>query len=431
MKFMLSGIKRWVTAGIIGIGMAGLGLSGVSLKLGIQIEDSKILWGLILGGFILIFAAAREMVFSFTDLRKNRGSIRDKTNPGRGSISRRMLYKGPRIVVVGGGTGLSVLLRGLKQFTANLTAVVTVADDGGGSGILRSELGMLPPGDIRNCILALADTEPVMEQLLQYRFEEGSLKGQSFGNLLIAAMNSISHNFEEAVKRISQVLAVTGQVLPLTLEDVTLYAQLRNGKVVKGESNIPREARAEASPIDRIFIRPEHPEPLPEVLDAIRSADAVVFGPGSLYTSIIPNLLAGDVVRTVSESDAVKIYVANIMTQPGETDGFSVSDHIRVLEEHGGKKFVDFVIANSGEIGETYLDKYYEDGSAPVGIDSDRIRPGIKVISQDLVYMDGEYIRHNAMELAKLIIKLAIRNEPGIMDYYYLLTKIYDRRKVI
>ena len=200
---------------------------------------------------------------------------------------KKFLSRGPKVVVIGGGTGLSVLLRGLKLFTSNITAIVTVADDGGSSGKLREDLGMLPPGDIRNCILALADMEPTMEQLLQHRFEEGDLKGQNFGNLLIASMNDISGNFEEAIKKISDVLAVTGKVLPVTLKDITLYARLENGVVIKGESNIPEKSLELNSPIENIFIKPKNAKAVKEAVDAIYDADIVLLGPGSLYTSVI------------------------------------------------------------------------------------------------------------------------------------------------
>ena len=229
------------------------------------------------------------------------------------------------------------------------------------------------PGDIRNCILALAIPN---RHTATVQFKKGRLAGQSFGNLFIAAMNGISVNFEEAVKRISQVLAVTGQVLPITLEDTVLYAQLKKGIVVKGESNIPVKVLEHRSPIERVFIKPEHPEPLPEVLEAIENADAIVLGPGSLYTSIMPNLLAAGMVDCLYRAEAPKIYVCNIMTQPGETDGFSAADHIRALEEHAGRKILDMVIVNSGNIERHTLKGMPGTERKPVEIDGERIRPG-------------------------------------------------------
>jgi uncharacterized cofD-like protein len=424
------GIKRWLLAAILGVLLLGIGFSAIFSALGLGAYNNILIAFLIVSGVVLEYLAFRGLILGFLGFRRIKGLRPEKNDLNRNIIHERILMRGPKVVVIGGGTGLSVLLRGLKNYTSNITAVVTVADDGGGSGVLRADLGILPPGDIRNCILALADTEPVMEQLLEYRFQGGSLKGQSFGNLFIAAMMGISGNFEEAVKRISQVLAVTGQVLPFTLDDITLYAQLKNGRVVKGESNIPFTVVEDNSPIEKVFVKPEHPEVLPEVLEAIKCAEAIVLGPGSLYTSIIPNLLVEDVVKAIDMSKAIKIYVCNIMTQLGETCRFTVSDHVKALEEHAGRKILDYVIVNNGEIKDSYLQKYARDGSQPVKLDAERIRPGIKVVSEDLVSVEREYLRHNPMKLAYLIVKLVGSNEACIMDYYYFLTGMKDGGKV-
>ncbi|ERM93154.1 gluconeogenesis factor YvcK family protein [Caldanaerobacter subterraneus] len=316
------------------------------------------------------------------------------------------MRKQPRIVAIGGGTGLSTMLRGLKLFTTNITAVVTVADDGGGSGILREDLGILPPGDIRNCILALANTEPTMEQLLQYRFTEGMLKGQSFGNLFLAAMIGISNSFEEAVKRMSEVLAVSGKVLPVTVEDVRLIAELENGTIIKGESKIPEIQQKENSRIKRIYLEPSPAAPFEEVLVDILNAEAIVLGPGSLYTSVIPNLLVDGICDAIETSKAIKIYVCNIMTQPGETLGYTATDHIKALFDHGLKS-LDYVIVNKGEIPEEYRQRYIRDLSEPVKYDKEEIeKMGIKVVEEDLVTVKQEYIRHDEQKLAEIIVDL-------------------------
>ncbi|GFN34362.1 gluconeogenesis factor YvcK family protein [Tepidimicrobium xylanilyticum] len=329
----------------------------------------------------------------------------------------KMLSKGPKVVAIGGGTGLSVLLRGLKEFTSNITAIVTVADDGGGSGILREDLGMLPPGDIRSCILALANTEPIMEKLLQYRFKEGRLKGQNFGNLFIAAMNDICGGFEEAIKETSNVLAVTGKVLPMTLEDVTLYAVLENGHTVKGESKIPLKNRELSSRIKRVYMEPEISYPLVETLKAIEEADLIVLGPGSLYTSVIPNLLVNNMVDTIYNAKAPKIYVSNVMTQPGETDGYTVLDHVNGILTHSREDFLDFVIVNIEKIPEEVLSKYASDGSEPVvlGKDDEEIlnSKGIQVIKENLIDIKKEYIRHDSKELSKILIEIGRRIVQG------------------
>ena len=235
----------------------------------------------------------------------------------------------PHIVAIGGGHGLSAMLRGLKRYTKFITAIVTVADDGGGSGMLREDLGMLPPGDIRNCIMSLANTEPTMQKLLNYRFTEGSLAGQSFGNLFLAAMNGISGSFDEAVHRMGDVLAITGRVLPVTNQDVRLEAEFHDGSRVLGESKIFYAKKINNSRIRKVRLVPERPAALPESVRAIREADIVVIGPGSLYTSIIPNFLVSGIADAVRQSRALKIYVLNIMTQDGETDGYDADDHVR------------------------------------------------------------------------------------------------------
>jgi uncharacterized cofD-like protein len=318
---------------------------------------------------------------------------------------------GPKIVAIGGGTGLSTMLRGLKTFSSNITAVVTVADDGGGSGVLRQELGMLPPGDIRNCILALADTEPLMEQLLQYRFKEGKLKGQSFGNLFLAAMDGISSSFEEAVRRMSDVLAVTGRVLPVTLNDVTLCAELEDGSIVCGESQIGKHSNFNKCRIKRVYMEPADAEPLNEVIDAIEQADAIVLGPGSLYTSIIPNLLVRGICPAIKKSSALKVYVCNVMTQPSETEEYSVSDHIRALEDHSCSGIIDVCIVNNSVIPDELREKYHNDGADQVRIDRERIEEaGIMLIEGDYASLKNNLVRHDPQKLAEAVIKAALEN---------------------
>lgn len=314
---------------------------------------------------------------------------------------------GPKVVAIGGGTGLSVLLRGLKKYTSNITAIVTVSDDGGSSGLLREDMGILAPGDIRNCIVGLANTEPIMEQLMQYRFKEGSLKGQNFGNLFIAAMNDICGSFDVAVREVSSVLAVTGKVLPVTLDNVVLYAELEDGTVIKGESQIPIKQQASNKRIRRVFLEPVNCKPLPVALNEIRDADVIILGPGSLYTSIIPNILVKNMAKAINSSRAIKIYVSNIMTQQGETVGYSLSEHIKAINDHGNKLHIDYVIANTGEIPKQLLEKYKTEDASPVLIDYDIIADmGIKVLGGNYVSIENGYLRHNFSELAKRIFKL-------------------------
>lgn len=257
---------------------------------------------------------------------------------------RRKLNRGPKIVAVGGGTGLSMLLKGIKHITNNITAVVTVGDDGGSSGRLREEMGVLPPGDIRNCIAALADDEDLVTKLFQYRFKTGEgLEGHSFGNLFLTALCSITGDMVRAVKESSNVLSIRGRVLPSTLDDMKLVAEMEDGRIIHGESNIP-EAHGK---IKRLFTDPQTCKALDDVIAAIKDAELIILGPGSLYTSVIPNLLIQEISHEIAKSNAKKIYVCNIMTQPGETDGYSVSDHVNALMKHAGsKKIIDAVLVN-------------------------------------------------------------------------------------
>ncbi|WP_242852563.1 gluconeogenesis factor YvcK family protein [Acetobacterium bakii] len=314
--------------------------------------------------------------------------------------------RNPRVVVLGGGTGLSVILRGLKKYTDKLTAIVTVGDDGGGSGALREDLGIAPPGDIRSCILALADDENVMQDLFNYRFTRGSMDGQSFGNLFLAAMNGISQDFYDAVRRTSDVLQIKGEVLPVTLSEMVLMASLENGEIVEGESRIPKTARKKNSPIKKMYLKEKDISPLPETIEAIRNADLILLGPGSLYTSIIPNLLVKDVARAIFDSRAKRFYIGNIMTQPGETTGFTHEDHIRAIENHLDKKeghLFDYVVVNHGSLPKSIEEKYRKSNADVVTMGTPM--PGYEYIEDDFVIMENGTVRHDAHLLARRIFE--------------------------
>ena len=315
-----------------------------------------------------------------------------------------------KIVAIGGGHGLSTMLRGLKRYTKDITAIVTVADDGGGSGMLREDLGILPPGDIRNCILALANTEPTMEQLLYYRFTAGSLAGQSFGNLFLAAMDGISGSFDEAVHRMGEVLAITGRVLPVTNQSVHLEAEFVNGSRVLGESKIFYAKKRNDCRIRQVRLVPEHPKPLPESIEAIAQADLILLGPGSLYTSIIPNLLVDGVAEAIAKSRALKILVMNIMTQDGESDGYTGADHVRALLHHGAPGIIDVCIANNAVIGEAILAPYRQEGVEQLRLEREEIEAmGIQV--EEYPMATGErYIRHDTYALASAIMEVYRRS---------------------
>jgi len=315
--------------------------------------------------------------------------------------------RGPKIAVIGGGHGLSNMLRGLKQYTENISAIVTVADDGGGSGMLRQDLGMPPPGDIRNCLEALANTEPLMSELMHYRFKEGSLAGQSFGNLFLAALNGISPSFDAAVSRMSQVLAITGRVLPVTTADVQLEAEFENGASVVGESKIFYCKKKEDCRIRRVRLLPEDSRALPEATRAIREADMIVLGPGSLYTSIIPNLLVEGIVEAIRTSDALKVYVCNVMTQEGETEGYTVSDHISALFHHSSRGLFDLCLCNSSPIPKKITERYATEGAEPLYADRELCEAlGVEVISRPVAMVEDGYVRHDPDSLARELILL-------------------------
>lgn len=310
------------------------------------------------------------------------------------------LRKGPKVVVLGGGTGLSTMLRGLKNVTSNITAIVTVADDGGSSGILRDEMGVLPPGDIRNTLVALAHTETLMEKLFQYRFDTGNgLKGHTFGNLFIVAMTDITGDFEQAVRESSKVLAVRGQVLPSTLESVTLSALYDDGTTVTGESQLAQHRGR----IRRVSLEPPDAAPLSDAVRALREADIIVLGPGSLYTSVLPNLLVPGITRAIRESQAVKLYVCNVMTQPGETDGYAASDHVQALIEHAGTGIVEYALVHRGRVSSALTEKYRLMGGYPVAADVRAIRQlGVQPVTRSLASGD-DLVRHDAELLAAAI----------------------------
>lgn len=309
----------------------------------------------------------------------------------------------PKIVVIGGGTGLSVMLRGLKEKPMDITAIVTVADDGGSSGILRNELQIPPPGDIRNVLTALADAEPLLTEVLKYRFPSGTgLAGHSLGNLMLAAMTDISGDFVSGIRQLSQVLAVRGRVLPASDRAIVLKAEMADGTIVTGESMIPKAGQK----INRVFLEPSDVEPLAEAVEAIESADAILIGPGSLYTSIMPNLIVPKLAQAILESEAVKLFVCNVMTQPGETDNYTVSDHLEAIHAHIGHHLFDYVIVNDGEIPPQVESQYAEMGAKAVHLDIDEVeRRGYKVIADRLVLF-RRFLRHDAERLSHHIYKL-------------------------
>ena len=395
-------IKRWIFTSGTGVLLVAIGSIIWMLK---KFPGSKTIGisVVVLGSLIVIYGTKR-MLKSFVAvfLPKREKELVDIM------YHYRQLEKGPKIVVIGGGTGLSTILHGLKEHTSNITAIVTVADDGGSSGRLREQFDMLPPGDIRNCLVALADAEPLMRELFQFRFgDESELKGHSFGNLFITAMCKVTGDFEKAIKESSKVLAIRGSVIPSTFEKVKLVAEYQSGEKIVGETKIVKQNAA----IKKVYLDPLHCKASKESFEAIADADIIVLGPGSLYTSVIPNLLVDGIAEKIAESKAQKVYVCNVMTQTGETDNYTAFDHMNALVAHTRSDIVNYCIVNTGKVLKELLKKYEEEGAYPVAADSDKIiENGYNVIEGDVVNTKN-YVRHDAKKLSKIIIDLTLKTK--------------------
>jgi len=407
------GVKRWV--GIILAGTTLVAVGFAVLLLDIYRNAPQTWWLPIISALSLrfldrtlravVFGGAGVLLILWGSWGLNQALLKPFVRPGKDILQAVTDYrkrdKGPRIVVIGGGTGLSALLRGLKLHTSNLTAIVTVADDGGSSGELRKNMGVLPPGDIRNCLAALSNDETLLTQIFQYRFSSATgLNGHTLGNLLITALTDLTGSFEEAVAETGRVLAVQGRVLPATLHDVKLVAQIRKGKnsesiQVKGESQIPKTL----GKVERVWLEPNNPKAFPPVIQAILSAELIVIGPGSLYTSLLPNLLVPDIADALKASRALKFYICNVATQPGETDGYLCGDHISTIEKHLGRRLVDLVICNHRFEGELP-----PDGPEWVQMEPD-LAERYSVYSADLIDVANPW-RHDSVKLAQVVLDL-------------------------
>lgn len=390
-------IKRWIFLITIGIILVAMGFAMVISE---RSPDSKTFAAviIILGGLIVITGVSR-IIKSFVAvfLPQREEELVDRV------YEKRILEKGPRIVTIGGGTGLSTLLKGLKEYTSNITAVVTVADDGGSSGRLREELNVLPPGDIRNCLVSLSESGSLLEQLFQFRFDDGkSLKGHNFGNLFITAMSKVTGDFEKAVKASSKVLAIRGSVVPATLTKVVLKARHIDGSETIGESKIPKQQ----NPIDRMYILPDNCTPTADSLEAIKKAQLIILGPGSLYTSVMPNLLIKGMYEAIKKAKAMKVYVCNVMTQAGETDNYKASDHVKAIIDHTGPGIMNYCVVNRGKIASNLLEKYKEENAFPVLVDRERIAAlGSEAIEANVIDAE-DLVRHDSHKLAKIIVDL-------------------------
>ncbi|MGQ9629801.1 MAG: gluconeogenesis factor YvcK family protein [bacterium] len=403
-------VKRWIFILLLGVVLFGFALFETLDRMGF-FSGGKISWiyliAMGIGGIALVAMGILEMGRSIFTIGASRR--RSSDDPVASFQKHLQLSKGPKVVAIGGGTGLSVLLHGLKEYTRNISAIVTVSDDGGSSGRLRQDFNILPPGDIRNCLVALADAEDLMSKLFQYRFDrQDGLSGHSFGNLFITAMTEVSGSFEKAIEQSSRVLEIRGSVIPSTLRNVRLGAEFVDGDIVIGESNIPQANKR----IKRVFLVPPDCPATPAAIEAINEADAIILGPGSLYTSIIPNLLVGGMVEAISGSRAKKIYICNVMTQSGETDDYTVSQHVSAIVAHGGRDIIDCVIANNGDVPLPMLRRYSKSNQFEVELDEEEVvKLGVRVIKDSLISADN-FIRHDAVRLAELVMSLIYGRSP-------------------
>lgn len=415
-------VKRWLLLALLGVILSSWGLALILeakwwtflFFVGRFLEEQYLSYSsVMIAGILFIILGLFTISFS---LKMGAKSILNVVIPYNETrlveiiYEKRQLKRGPKIVAIGGGTGLSVLLRGLKQYTSNITAIVTVTDDGGCSGKLRGELGILPPGDLRNNLMALADGDSLLEDLFNYRFTKGKgLEGRNLGNLLLAAMTDLTGDMNKSLKELSKVLAVRGIVLPSTLSNVTLKARMDDGSVVYGETQIVRHPGR----IVQIQLVPENCEPVEDTLKAIEEADAVIIGPGSLYTSVIPNLLIKKIAEAVTKSSSQVYYVCNVMTQPGETDFYTAADHLKAIKANVPHLRIDKIIVNTGSIPKSHAEKYRLKGAYPVILDEKTLKQsGVKIYKADLVNL-SDLVRHDSDKLARVIMKEILKDIPA------------------
>ena len=407
-------MKRWLFLIIVAVFFIGYAFNKLLIKDTIEISDILKYGGLFVFSTVVI-------VFSYIMSQKQLiQTIAEATIKTNKNINiKKLLYdknaidKGIKIVVIGGGSGLAPVLKGLKGFSENITAIVNTAGGGNSEDSMTNDLGILPPNDVRQSLIALSSSEDKMQTLMKYKFKTGKLKGQNFANLLLAAMNDIcDNNFAKAIQDTSEVLSVTGKVLPVTLDHVNIGAVLKDGTRVVGDDNITDKVFERNSKIEKIFLQPAAVEPAPGVLKSIKEADLIVIGPGSLYTGIIPNLLLKEVADQVRASKALKIFVANIMSEPGQTDGYKVSDLVNSIHDHVGKGIIDYVLASESNIMPEYIRRYNKEGSELLEIDRSEIKStGVSLVVDDFVLVDDlGYIRHDYEKLSTAIMTMAYNN---------------------
>ncbi len=431
-------MKRWMFLILVGILLACYGLAEILVMKEISFQEvGKVIVIFVLGfiaivlGLIFLNKRTLEVLIESTDERmENKKNVNIKS-----LIFNKNVYdKGPNIVVIGGGTGLNTVLTGLKNYTNNLTAIVAVSDYGEAISNSRKELEMLPLGDIKDSIVSLASKEEQIEKLMNYEFKTGKLKGLNFSDIYFSAMKNITGNFEDSIIKSNEIFNMVGKVMPVTLDEMKIVAELANGYIVEEKSRIPEVVSDKITKISRIMLNPSNCRPAPGVVDAIKNADCIIIGPGSLYTNVIPNLLVNGVAKAIKESTAIKVYVSNIMTEPGQTDNYSVTDHINAIIEHCGTGIIDYCIYDTGEIIPEFIKKYNLEGQDLVEQDVDKIK-GIKFLQRNLSMISNDLIRHDPSLVAASIIELICddlkyqdkQNDP---QYLMLNTKLREEKRI-
>lgn len=406
-------LKRWMFLILLGVVATCFAISSIINANVLRPTDIiKIVIAFVVGftaivvGFIFMQKRVLEILIEANNTNTEKGQ---KANMNlKGLIFNKTMYdEGPKVVVIGGGTGLNTVIKGLKKYTNNITAIVNLSDYGKETAKSRQELGLLPYGEIKDSIIALSDQEELMEKLFKWNFKNSKLNGLNFGDIYLAAMNEIFENPSVGIRKSTEILNITGQVIPATLEDTTICAELEDGTIVENKEKIPEVVYQKISKIKRIYVAPSNCKPAPGVVEAIENADAIVIGPGSLYTEVLPNLIIKNIAKAIRETKALKIYITNLMTEPGQTDNYSISDHLDAIFEHGGKDMVDYCLADTGEIVPEFVRKYNQDGQDIVLQDIDKAtKKGVKIIQKHLSKIDGEYIRHNPEIIASSIMEL-------------------------
>ena len=433
-----SKMKRWMFLILVGVVAICFAISKILVTN--KLESIKDVLIIVVGfviGFISIIVGLVHMNKRTLELLVEKTDKREEENLSSLIFNRKVYSQGPKIVVIGGGTGLNTVLKGLKKYTDNLTAVVTVSDYGEASTDSRKMLETLPLEDIKESMVALATNEAEMNNLLNYKFDNGKLKSLSFGDIYMLAMQNIYKDFSKSVKQASEVLNITGKVLPVTMEEMKICAELEDGTVVESREEIPEMVNRKSSKINRIFVNPTNCRVAPGVVEAIEEADAIIIGPGNLYTNVLPNLLVKGVTRAIKNCKGFKIYISNIMTEPGQTHEYSLSDHIKAIVDHVGEGVIDYCIYDTGEIVPEIIRKYNEEGSELVDQDTAKAKSmGMHLLKRDLATVDGERIRHNPDAIAASIVELIcedlkFRDMQNNPEYMILNDKLKFKKKKI